>query len=810
MNSRQRISFGLLSALLVLVLGAGLAVAQTAQTIVIDGVNDFLPGNLADADGGDTEFTEIDLGDIYVTNDAVNFYLGFETGPGAFGQNQLGFAIDLGTADGGTTDPWGRAIEWSGAANKPDFMFYVNLDNNWQASYQWDGSSWAGIVSGPGALGWATGTEFRELAIMLGSLGVSPGSVVNWELWFTQDAGDKGPLDCSSNDGQQLSTPTYTLWSTPSPIPLGSFNQHTVLAAADPDPPTVVQVQPTSFPIDSFFDVFFNEPVDPATSGVPGNYGLTGATVTTAVRDGSDPSIVHLTLASPIGGSANLYNLTVTGVEDLAGNVIVANGVDNTACFGLKDVIFRGKFGPFLDSQGGAPPYDFSVEGDKSPLTFDPVCDTGMMVDTGVDDIYEYSTTMLYAGDCAGGTASESFEWKFNFDCGTWEPLAGNRVHTLDLANGAQDILEFWWNDEDPTQFTAHRIDVLFFVNMNNTPYAPGDTVSINGSALPLNFEVPSLHQLVDDGSGVDVTPGDGIFSTVVTFPTGSKKSVDYKFLLNSSYECEGLGDRNVFLNDELFDTIGGALGPLTLPTVSYDFCNAIWRAVEVVFTVDFNNTAWSTIRLPNETPGYPGDVVGVNGTPNNAEPPTFDWTIPSLNQMMDDGVAPDAVAGDKIYTVSVIFPDTSAQNVDYKYLVNGEYEGSTRGNRFFSIDPDNFDAVGNPQILPIDVYQSFDLSPVPQLRPGTLELSQNTPNPFNPSTEIHFNVGKAGAGSLRIYNVRGELVRSLQSGRFAAGPGVVVWNGRADGGEAAGSGVYFYRLEVGAEVLTKRMVLLK
>jgi len=524
-----------------------------------------------------------------------------------------------------------------------------------------------------------------------------------------------------------------------------------------------------------------------------------------AVRDGSDPSIVHLTLASSIGGSASLYTLTVTNVEDPAGNVIVANGVDNTACFGLKDVIFRGKFGPFLATQGGTD-HQFHVQGDKSPLTFGTLCDTGEMFDTGVDDIWEFSTTMLYAGDCAGGTASESFEWKFNFDCGTWEPLAGNRVHTLDLANGAQDILEFWWNDEDPTQFTTHDIDVLYFVNMNNTSFAPGDTVSINGSALPLNFDVPSIHPLVDDGSGVDVTPGDGIFSTLVTFPAGSKKNVDYKFLLNSSYECEGLGDRNVFLNDELFDTVGGALGPLTLPTVSYDFCNAIWRAVEVVFTVDFNNTAWSFIgEDPLKT-----DVVGVNGTDNNADPPTFDWTIPSLNPMMDDGVAPDAVAGDKIYTVSVVFPDTSAQNVDYKYLVNGVYEGATQANRYFSIDPDNFDAVGNPQILPIDVYQSLALSPVPNLRPSTLELSQNTPNPFNPSTEIHFNVGKAGDGSLRVYNVRGELVRSLQTGRFAEGPGVVVWNGRADSGEAAGSGVYFYRLEVGTEVLTKRMVLLK
>jgi len=95
-------------------------------------------------------------------------------------------------------------------------------------------------------------------------------------------------------------------------------------------------------------------------------------------------------------------------------------------------------------------------------------------------------------------------------------------------------------------------------------------------------------------------------------------------------------------------------------------------------------------------------------------------------------------------------------------------------------------------------------------LLPETFVVRPVYPNPFNPSTEIRFNVSREGIGSLRIYNIRGQAVRTLESGRFAAGPGMVVWDGRADSGEAVGSGVYFYRLAVGAESLTKRMVLLK
>jgi hypothetical protein len=201
--------------------------------------------------------------------------------------------------------------------------------------------------------------------------------------------------------------------------------------------------------------------------------------------------------------------------------------------------------------------------------------------------------------------------------------------------------------------------------------------------------------------------------------------------------------------------------------------------------------------------------VISVNGTPNNAEPPTFDWTVPSLTNLADDGLYPDATAGDGIYSVSVVFPDTSAQDVEYKYLFNDVYECGDAGNYTFSIDPDNYDAVGNPQILPLNVFRPCGIAAVPNLQAG-LVLEQNNPNPFNPSTEIKFSVRKSGSGSLRVYNVRGEMVRTLREGTFPAGPGSVVWDGRTDAGSLSGSGVYFYRLEVGGLAKTNRMVLLK
>lgn len=800
MRARYSLPRLLAAALLMVAVAAGWSWATTPQTIVVDGVNDFLPGNLVDADGGDTQYPNIDLGDAYATNDAVSLFLGLTHNQAGWSGVQLGVAIDVNTAAGGTADPWGRKLEWSLAAYKPDFMFYVNLSNNWQAGYQWNGSAWVGIgTAGPGALGWNTSTGFRELPILLGTLGVTAGSTLRWESWVTQDGSTKGPLDAMINDGSQLSTPTSTLWETAAAVPMIDMSVYTVQSAADPNPPYVTGVQPTSYPIATTFDVTFSEPVRPASVLANGSqFVFSGGAVVTGATVAAN--LVRLTLAAPLPASAALYSVTVTGVTDLAGNPVTADNVLNKACFGIKEVVFRGKFGPFLANQG-AGPHAFSVEGGQAPLTFDPLCDVGVMTDTGVGDIWEFSTLMLYGGNCAAGTASQSFEWKFNYNCGTWEPLASNRVHTLDIANGAQDVLEFWWNDQDPTAFTTRAIVVEFHVDLSLVPNAPTDVIGMNGSVLPLNYTVPSVNLLADDGLGIDGTAGDGIYAASITFPTGSRKDVVYKFLQNDVYECLGQGDRTLFLNDAIYGN-GVNGGPvLALPTVKYDFCSVNWRDVAVVFSVDFNNTAAANVK--------PSSVVSVDGTPNFDD--TFNWNVPSLNNLLDNGVAPDLVAGDKIYTGRIVFPAGSAQNVEYKYLLNDAFECVGGSNRFMSLDPDNHDAAGNPQVLTVDVFQRCPLtSPVPPLHNARLSLEQNNPNPFNPKTEIRFAVAVEGRGSLRVFNLRGERVRTLLEGSFAAGEQSIQWDGRGDDGVMLGSGVYLYRLEVDGQALSHRMMLLK
>jgi hypothetical protein len=92
---------------------------------------------------------------------------------------------------------------------------------------------------------------------------------------------------------------------------------------------------------------------------------------------------------------------------------------------------------------------------------------------------------------------------------------------------------------------------------------------------------------------------------------------------------------------------------------------------------------------------------------------------------------------------------------------------------------------------------------------PG-LSLEQNVPNPFNPSTVIAWTVDRAGPVQLRVFGIRGDLVRTLVSGSTRAGEHSAVWDGRDDRGRRVSSGVYFYRLETPDAVRSHSMVLLK
>ena len=97
-----------------------------------------------------------------------------------------------------------------------------------------------------------------------------------------------------------------------------------------------------------------------------------------------------------------------------------------------------------------------------------------------------------------------------------------------------------------------------------------------------------------------------------------------------------------------------------------------------------------------------------------------------------------------------------------------------------------------------------------PTYTPQAYTLSQNYPNPFNPSTKIEYAVQQAGHVTIKVFNLRGELVKTLVDQDRPSGEYSAVWDGKNDIGNSVASGQYFYQLSVGDFVTSKKLLLLK
>ncbi|MDO9577159.1 MAG: FlgD immunoglobulin-like domain containing protein [Candidatus Cloacimonadales bacterium] len=93
-----------------------------------------------------------------------------------------------------------------------------------------------------------------------------------------------------------------------------------------------------------------------------------------------------------------------------------------------------------------------------------------------------------------------------------------------------------------------------------------------------------------------------------------------------------------------------------------------------------------------------------------------------------------------------------------------------------------------------------------------TNKLFQNSPNPFNPSTTISFELYTETSENteLVIYNLKGQLIKTLVSEPLSAGRHSYVWNGTDESGKKVSNGIYFYKLTSGDYSETRKALMLK
>lgn len=153
---------------------------------------------------------------------------------------------------------------------------------------------------------------------------------------------------------------------------------------------------------------------------------------------------------------------------------------------------------------------------------------------------------------------------------------------------------------------------------------------------------------------------------------------------------------------------------------------------------------------------------------------------------------------------------------IDYSYQIDAGVTRSysvsyTTGPVVSYIDEEIMITANDPDnpvlIIPIVVgtgNSDVNISPVAN------NLDRNYPNPFNPETTIRFSIKEGGNVQLNVYNLKGQLIRSLVNAQLSAGQHRIVWNGKDNNGNAVASGIYLYKMETANYSSMQKMMLMK
>ncbi|MDI6738990.1 MAG: FlgD immunoglobulin-like domain containing protein [Candidatus Edwardsbacteria bacterium] len=107
-------------------------------------------------------------------------------------------------------------------------------------------------------------------------------------------------------------------------------------------------------------------------------------------------------------------------------------------------------------------------------------------------------------------------------------------------------------------------------------------------------------------------------------------------------------------------------------------------------------------------------------------------------------------------------------------------------------------------------VFYKVDGEPQPVALGSEFKLLPASPNPFRHTTVISYQTSQSGKVSLKVYNVAGQLVRTLVDGMVEAGRHSVAWNGKDDQGQNASNGIYFYRLSRGSHQAVGKVMIIR
>jgi hypothetical protein len=228
------------------------------------------------------------------------------------------------------------------------------------------------------------------------------------------------------------------------------------------------------------------------------------------------------------------------------------------------------------------------------------------------------------------------------------------------------------------------------------------------------------------------------------------------------------------------------------------------------VTMLNLSDTAWAGLANGNYRWAvkavYTAGVLSVPGFSNILQKQVINGSISGVvrNQANNTPIAGASVSAGSF---SATTNSVGAYNIQ---LPIGVYNVSVTKTGFISQTINDITVSAN-QATTVNFYLTAGSANPDDVVPITATaLNGNYPNPFNPETTISFALKDPANVSLRIYNTKGQLVRTLCNKDFPRGYHNIAWDAKDNGGNPVGSGVYFYRMQAGSYLSTRKMLLME
>ena len=370
---------------------------------------------------------------------------------------------------------------------------------------------------------------------------------------------------------------------------------------------------------------------------------------------------------------------------------------------------------------------------------------------------------------------------------GPWGSTGSSRIMIIELENG--DLSDPVWNIEYE------------------------DPVTTNWSGY--NISVGDLDQ---DGLKEIYTVAYEYYHIIIYENLGTPDEYDYQTDFYVTNEVSERANQSIVIADidsngtnEMFAVTSGTNSLTgTLLTPGYFYAVICSTGVDSLTFANFHYLA-----------EYPGGLrqlsigdADQDGKPNlylagHYNEAVFDWEYNGGN--LDDVSS---------YSQTMIFMDDTTDN----FTPNND-QGKVRVAKLFSGDIDNDGngdvifssasfATDKPQLFMVEHEEEVIVVNIDHndsdIIPNKVSLEQNFPNPFNPATAFQYNLAESGIIELTITDIIGRKVTTLISGFQRSGNHNLLWTGKDSNGNQVPSGIYFYNLKSGSNIITKKMTLSK